>query len=73
MRVAMQGVVMQMITHGISTGALFILAGALYERVHSRDIQTMGGMWTKVPFMGVIAMIFVMASLRTTGTGKFCC
>lgn len=69
--VAMQGVVMQMITHGISTGALFILAGALYERIHSRDIRTMGGMWKKVPFMGVIAMIFVMASLGLPGLGNF--
>jgi NADH-quinone oxidoreductase subunit M len=69
--VAVQGVVMQMITHGISTGALFILAGALYERIHSRDIQTMGGMWPKVPFMGVIAMVFVMASLGLPGLGNF--
>src|SRR5258708_7551329 len=48
---AMQGVVMQMITHGISTGALFIIAGSLYERIHTRDITQMGGFWVKVPFM----------------------
>jgi NADH-quinone oxidoreductase subunit M len=68
---AMQGVVMQMITHGISTGALFILAGALYERIHTRDIMQMGGFWKKVPFMGVIAMVFVMASLGLPGLGNF--
>lgn len=69
--VAMQGVVMQMITHGISTGALFILAGSLYERIHTRDIDQMGGFWPKVPFMGTIAMIFAMASLGLPGLGNF--
>jgi NADH-quinone oxidoreductase subunit M len=69
--IAMQGVVMQMITHGISTGALFILAGGLYERLHTRDITQMGGFWKKVPFMGVIAMVFAMASLGLPGLGNF--
>jgi len=68
---AMQGVVMQMITHGISTGALFILAGALYERIHTRDLEQMGGLWKRAPFMGVIAMIFAMASLGLPGLGNF--
>ena len=68
---AMQGVVMQMITHGISTGALFILAGGLYERIHTRDIMHMGGFWKKVPFMGFIAMVFAMASLGLPGLGNF--
>jgi NADH-quinone oxidoreductase subunit M len=68
---AMQGVVMQMITHGISTGALFILAGGLYERLHTRDILQMGGFWKKVPFMGFIAMVFAMASLGLPGLGNF--
>lgn len=68
---AMQGVVMQMITHGISTGALFILAGGLYERLHTRDITHMGGFWKTAPFMGVIAMIFSMASLGLPGLGNF--
>ncbi len=70
-QLAMQGVVMQMITHGISTGALFILAGALYERVHTRDITTMGGFWKKAPFMGTIALVFVLASLGLPGLGNF--
>lgn len=69
--IAMQGVVMQMITHGISTGALFILAGGIYERIHTRDITKMGGFWRDVPFMGVIAMIFAMASLGLPGLGNF--
>ena len=68
---ALQGVVMQMITHGISTGALFILAGFLYERIHTRDIDQMGGFWKKMPFMGTVALIFAMASLGLPGLGNF--
>jgi len=68
---AMQGVVMQMITHGVSTGALFILAGMLYERIHSREITAMGGFWKKAPFMGTVALIFVLASLGLPGLGNF--
>jgi NADH-quinone oxidoreductase subunit M len=68
---AMQGVVMQMITHGISTGALFLLAGVLYERIHTRDIQKMGGFWTGAPFMGTIGLVFVLASLGLPGLGNF--
>jgi NADH-quinone oxidoreductase subunit M len=68
---AWQGVVMQIITHGISTGALFVLAGTVYERIHTRDILKMGGFWTKLPFMATIALIFVMASLGLPGLGNF--
>lgn len=68
---ALQGVVMQMITHGISTGALFMISGAIYERIHSRDITHMGGFWTKAPFMGFVALVFVMASLGLPGLGNF--
>ncbi|WP_276497200.1 NADH-quinone oxidoreductase subunit M [Pontibacter litorisediminis] len=68
---ALQGVVMQMIAHGLSTGALFIIAGFLYERLHTRDIGQMGGFWSKAPKMGVIALVFVMASLGLPGLGNF--
>jgi NADH-quinone oxidoreductase subunit M len=68
---ATHGVVMQMITHGISTGALFILAGCIYERIHSRDIEKMGGFWKNMPFMGTIGLVFAMASLGLPGLGNF--
>jgi len=68
---AYQGVVMQMIAHGISTGALFIMAGQLTERIHTRDINKMGGLWEKAPFMGAIGLIFSMASLGLPGLGNF--
>ncbi|WP_461489157.1 NADH-quinone oxidoreductase subunit M [Pontibacter sp. HJ8] len=68
---ALQGVVMQMITHGLSTGALFIIAGFLYERLHTRDIRQMGGFWSTAPKMGVMTLVFVMASLGLPGLGNF--
>ncbi|MEQ1584963.1 MAG: NADH-quinone oxidoreductase subunit M [Cyclobacteriaceae bacterium] len=68
---ATQGVVMQMITHGISTGALFILAGFIYERIHTRDITRMGGFWKSMPFLGTCGLVFAMASLGLPGLGNF--
>jgi NADH-quinone oxidoreductase subunit M len=68
---AYQGVVIQMIAHGISTGALFILVGQLYERIHTRDLSKMGGLWEKAPVMGAIGLIFSMASLGLPGLGNF--
>jgi NADH-quinone oxidoreductase subunit M len=69
--IAMQGVVMQMLAHGISTGALFLLAGMLKERLHTRDINHMGGLWTAMPAMGGTAMLFTMASLGLPALGNF--
>jgi NADH-quinone oxidoreductase subunit M len=69
--IAMQGVVMQMVTHAISTGALFVLAGMLKERLHTRDIGQMGGLWTSMPAMGGVAMLFTMASLGLPTLGNF--
>jgi len=69
--IAYQGVVIQMIAHGISTGALFILVGQLYERIHTRDINKMGGLWENVPFMGAVGLVFSMASLGLPGLGNF--
>jgi len=68
---ALQGAVMQMICHGVSTGALFILVGALQERIHTRDIRRMGGLWSVVPRMGGVGMFFALASLGLPGLGNF--
>ena len=70
-QLAFQGVVMQMIAHGISTGALFILVGSLQERIHTRDLNQMGGLWEQVPRMGAIGLLFTMASLGLPGLGNF--
>ncbi|RJQ20520.1 MAG: NADH-quinone oxidoreductase subunit M [Nitrospiraceae bacterium] len=70
-RIALQGVVMQMICHGIGTGALFMIAGALQERIHTRDMEQMGGLWSKVPRMGAVMLFFALASLGLPGLGNF--
>jgi NADH-quinone oxidoreductase subunit M len=68
---ALQGAVMTMICHGFSTGALFILAGALQERIHTRDMTRMGGLWTVVPRLSGAALFFALASLGLPGLGDF--
>ncbi len=68
---ALHGVVMQMVAHGISTGMLFFIAGALQERMHTRDMTLMGGMWSTAPRMGAVALIFAVASLGLPGMGNF--
>jgi NADH-quinone oxidoreductase subunit M len=68
---ALQGAVMQIICHGISTGALFVLVGILQERLHTRDMNRMGGLWSTVPRMGGMAMVFALASLGLPGMGNF--
>jgi NADH-quinone oxidoreductase subunit M len=68
---ALQGVVMQIVCHGISTGALFIVVGALQERIHTRNIRRMGGLWSVVPRLGGVALLFALASLGLPGLGNF--
>jgi NADH-quinone oxidoreductase subunit M len=70
-QMALQGVVMQMLAHGISTGALFVLAGALQERTHTRDMGRMGGLWATMPRFAGVALLFAMASLGLPGLGNF--
>jgi len=69
--IALQGVIIQMIAHALSTGALFILVGQLYERIHTRDLMKMGGLWQQVPVMGAMGLLFAMASLGLPGLGNF--
>ena len=70
-QLALQGAVMQMVAHGISTAALFMLAGALQQRLHTRDMGRMGGLWHQAPRMGACAMFFAVASLGLPGLGNF--
>ncbi len=68
---ALQGVVLQMICHGLSTGGLFIVAGALQERLETRDMEKMGGLWTTLPRLGGFALVLALASLGLPGLGNF--
>ena len=67
----MQGAVMTMIAHGFSTAALFLMAGALQQRLNTREMSRMGGLWTHAPRMGVMTMFFVVASVGMPGLGNF--
>ena len=68
---ALQGAVMAMLAHGLSTGALFIVAGSLQERLHTRDMRRMGGLWSVTPKLARITLVFAMASLGLPGLANF--
>jgi NADH-quinone oxidoreductase subunit M len=68
---ALQGAIMQIICHGISTGTLFFLVGALQERIRTRDMNRMGGFWSTMPRMGGVMLFFALASLGLPGLGNF--
>lgn len=68
---ALEGAVMQMLAHGVATGALFILVGMLQERLHTRDMRRMGGLWATLPRFGAIGLFFAVASLGLPGLGNF--
>ncbi|HWZ52083.1 MAG TPA: NADH-quinone oxidoreductase subunit M [Granulicella sp.] len=70
-QIALEGAVIQMISHGISTGALFVVAGLLQEKLHTREIEKMGGLWVTMPALGGAALVLVMASLGLPGLGDF--
>jgi NADH-quinone oxidoreductase subunit M len=68
---AMQGAVVQMLCHGVGTGALFIIVGQLQERIHTRQLPRMRGFWEAAPRMGAVALLFALASLGLPGLGNF--
>ena len=67
----MQGAIVTMIAHGFSTAALFMMAGAIQQRLHTREMSRMGGLWTYAPRMGVTTLFFVVASVGMPGLGNF--
>lgn len=68
---ALHGAVVQMLAHGLGTGALFLLVGALQERLHSRDLAAMGGLWARVPRLAAFGLFFAVAALGLPGLGTF--
>lgn len=68
---SLQGLMIQMLAHGLSSAALFIMAGQLYERLHTRDITLMGGMWGQFRYYAPLLMFFCAALLGIPGTGNF--
>ncbi len=69
--IAAQGAIIQMVNHGLSTGALFIIVGMLYERRHSRLISDFGGVAKMMPVLTVMFMIATLASIGLPGLNGF--
>lgn len=68
---ALQGALLTMLCHGLSTGGLFVLVGGLQERLHLREIGRMGGLWATAPRLGGTVLFFVLASIGLPGIGDF--
>lgn len=68
---SVQGAVIQMINHGLSTGALFLLVGVIYERTHKRDIAFYGGIAKLVPFYAFALMFASLSSIGLPGLNGF--
>jgi NADH-quinone oxidoreductase subunit M len=67
----MQGALVQMISHGFVSGAMFLGIGVLYDRVHSREIAAYGGVANKMPWFATFAVLFAMANCGLPGTAGF--
>ncbi|MEA2030816.1 MAG: NADH-quinone oxidoreductase subunit M [candidate division Zixibacteria bacterium] len=68
---AITGVMFQMVSHGLITGALFLLVGVLYDRAHTREIAAFGGLGVKVPVYTGLMVLFGMAALGLPGMSGF--
>jgi NADH-quinone oxidoreductase subunit M len=67
----LEGGILQMINHGVVTGALFLSVGVIYDRTHSRQISDYGGLATVLPVYAAFFMIFTLASIGLPGTNGF--
>ena len=70
-RTATSASVVQMVNHGLSTGALFLMIGFLYERRHTREIGAFGGLASRVPVMAGVWLVVALSSLALPGTNGF--
>jgi NADH-quinone oxidoreductase subunit M len=66
-----QGGILQMINHGISTGALFLIVGMIYERRHTREMNAFGGLWKIMPIYGAFTLIVTLSSMGLPGLNGF--
>jgi NADH-quinone oxidoreductase subunit M len=69
--IAGNGAVLQMFNHGLSSAAMFLLAGGIYHKTHTRDMREYGGLWVKAPIYGGIFIFTSMASLGLPGLNGF--
>jgi NADH-quinone oxidoreductase subunit M len=66
-----QGGILQMINHGLSTGALFLIVGMIYERRHTREMDAFGGLWRVMPIYAALTLIVVLSSMGLPGLNGF--
>ena len=69
--IAMNGAVLQMVTHGLSAAGMFFLVGVIYDRTHTRDLNAYGGLYSILPIYGSILIFTAMGSLGLPGLGGF--
>jgi NADH-quinone oxidoreductase subunit M len=66
-----EGAIYQMLSHGVVSAALFLIVGVVYDRIHSREIETYGGLVERMPVYALTFMLFMLASVGLPGTGGF--
>jgi NADH-quinone oxidoreductase subunit M len=66
-----QGALFQMLSHGIVSGALFLIVGVIYDRIHTREIARYGGLADRMPLYALVFMLFTMATCGLPGTSGF--
>ncbi len=67
----LQGGILQMVNHGLSTGALFLIVGMIYERRHTRLMDDFGGLWKVMPIFGALSLFIVLSSVGLPGLNGF--
>jgi NADH-quinone oxidoreductase subunit M len=70
-QVGISGGVIQMVNHGLSTGALFLIVGMIYERRHTRELAAFGGLWRVMPIYGGLTLAMVLSSAGLPGLNGF--
>jgi NADH-quinone oxidoreductase subunit M len=65
------GAILQMINHGLSTGALFLLVGMIYEQTHTRELKVYGGLWKITPIFATVMLIVALSSMGLPGLNGF--
>ncbi|HMD65563.1 MAG TPA: NADH-quinone oxidoreductase subunit M, partial [Stellaceae bacterium] len=68
---AVQGAMIQMLSHGLVSGALFLCVGVLYDRLHTHEIARFGGLVERMPAYAFVFMVFTLASVGLPGTSGF--
>jgi NADH-quinone oxidoreductase subunit M len=69
--IGVSGAILQMINHGLSTGGLFLIIGFIYERRHTREMAKFGGLWSRMPLYGTLALLFVLSSVGLPAMNGF--